>query len=102
MAQTNDKMIGKIAHQETLKCEVKVVKVGWILVNLAPDSPIPKIQYKISEITKAGIVVHIKFLIWANKSEPAIAAARLVESESGEDKRLHIETVSGSINYRFV
>ena len=25
-----------------------------------------------------------------------------IESESGEDKELHIETVSGSVNYRFV
>ena len=37
-----------------------------------------------NETKKAGMVVHIKFLIWANKSVPAIADARLVESDRGE------------------
>ena len=35
-------------------------------------------------MTKAGIVVHIKFLMCSNKSAPAIADAKLVESDSGD------------------
>ena len=33
---------------------------------------------------KDGMVDHIMFLMWANKSLPAIAEARLVESDSGD------------------
>lgn len=45
--------------------------------------------------------------ICGNKEDYNISIEKMfadvdIESESGEDKRLHIETVSGSINYRFV
>lgn len=55
-----------------------------ILPALIWELELPKNQNRISETIKEGIVDHIIFLIWAKRSLPAIAEARLVESESGD------------------
>ena len=49
-----------------------------------PEPALPSNQNRIKETTKEGMVDHIMFLIWANKSLPAIAEARLVESDNGD------------------
>ena len=41
-------------------------------------------KYRIKETTKAGIVVHIIFLMCLNKSDSPIAAAKFVESDKGD------------------
>lgn len=82
-AQKIIKIIGTIAHQLILKlvckiCEVRSILVGSMLPLL------PKIQNKINETTKAGMVDHIIFLMWANNSLSATAEERLVESDKGD------------------
>lgn len=44
----------------------------------------PSAKKPTKEIKKAGIVVHIIFLMWAKSSEPATAEAKLVESDKGD------------------
>ena len=83
-AQMNIKMIGKAAHQETEKFLVKTAEVLAMLLTETPWLVKPRMAKRINETKKAGIVVHIMFLMWAKRSEPATAEARLVESESGD------------------
>ena len=49
---------------------------------LSIESPMNKKMR--SDMTKLGIVVYIMYLIWVNKSVPAIAGARFVVSDKGD------------------
>lgn len=44
----------------------------------------PMIQNKMNETMNDGIVDHIMLVMWSNRSLPAMADARLVESERGD------------------
>ena len=83
-AQTNIKMIGKLAHQLIVKFCSKILIVCSTLVISGVLLACPNMKKPNNETRKAGIVVHIIFLIWANNSEPAIAEAKLVESDNGD------------------
>ena len=83
-AQTNIRMIGKAAHHETLKFLVSTADALAMAAMEVPSLVKPRKAKIISERTNAGIVVHIIFLMWAKRSEPATAEAKLVESESGD------------------
>lgn len=62
---------------------------------------------KADEIDLETVSGSLNLEICGNKEDYNISIEKMfadvdIESESGEDKQLHIETVSGSINYRFV
>ena len=44
----------------------------------------PKIKNKINAMIIDGTVVNVMYLIWVNKSVPAIAGAKLVVSDNGD------------------
>ena len=54
------------------------------MLALICEPELPRIQKIINDTTNEGIVDHIIFLIWAKRSLPAIAEAKLVESERGD------------------
>ena len=83
-AQINIRAIGKSAHQLMVKCWVKTAVVRAILPASIWEPALPSSQKRISETTNEGMVDHIMFLMWAKRSLPAIADARLVESERGD------------------
>ena len=62
---------------------------------------------KADEIDLETVSGSLNLEICGNKEDYNISIEKMfadvdIESESGEDNKLHIETVSGSINYRFV
>ena len=61
-AQTNIKMIGKLAHQLIVKCCSKILIVSLTRVISGALLACPSAKKPIKEIKKAGIVVHIIFL----------------------------------------
>lgn len=83
-AQTNIRTIGNRAHQLMVKWWVKTAVVVAILPALTVAPALPRMANRIKETKNDGIVDHIMFLMWSKRSLPAIADARLVESDSGD------------------
>ena len=83
-AQANIKMIGKAAQKETEKCWRRLLSTAAMPAKEVALLLWPRKKKKSKEPIKAGMVDHIIFLMWANKSLPATAEARFVESESGD------------------
>ena len=55
-----------------------------VLADPVVSSVKPQIKKMINVMVNVGMVVNIIYLIWVNKSVPAIAGARLVVSERGD------------------
>ena len=84
-------MIRKITNTGTRNKPRLIVKLCFILVNKISVSAAPEVFWKKPRIRNAiivmmilGIVVWVMYRMWVNKSDPAIAGARLVVSLNGE------------------
>ena len=78
-AQTKIKIMGSKAQRLTSVWAFKMATVVLILVNGISRDVCPIIAYSTNEPTKAGTVVHIKFLMWAKRSVSVTAAVKLVD-----------------------
>ena len=83
-AQINIKAMGIIAQKEIEKLSVNTLTTVSISFKSADVVFIPKIEKRIKDTIKAGIVDHIKCLMCLKRSVPTMAEAKLVDSDKGD------------------